>query len=205
MIAGIRMRSNGTGAGTPGARGLLRALLLVLVACGLTGCGSSDRMGRYTVVVSMADSMKDPASGLYPSVEVDLVGVNPTKEAEFASLALDTYFAPQSARRSELQRNGERKLLTFTNQNPSPKTLELTDQVWTTWLGENARSNNTGIGATHLFVLAKMPKPRDSGAVDPRRLALPLSTSKWNNGQRIEISITPVGLRLNSSMKVEKE
>ncbi|MFG0304801.1 MAG: hypothetical protein ACF8Q5_01165 [Phycisphaerales bacterium JB040] len=205
MIAGIPRESVGAERARGVARGVLGVLVGTLVALGLSGCGSADRMGRYTVVVSMAESMKDPASGLYPSVEVDLVGVNPTKKAEFASMELDSYFAPQSARRSELQRNGERKLLTFTNQNPGPKTLELTDLVWNTWLGENTRSNNAGIGATHLFVLAKMPRPRDSAAVDPRRLELPLSTTKWNNGQRIEISITPIGLRLNTAMKVEKE
>jgi|GEM_PF-1724049 len=200
MIAGLR------GVAPNGAGRVLGSVLGVFVLLvGLTGCSSADRMGRYTVVVSMAESMKDASSGLYPSVEIDVVGVNPTKKAEFESMALDTYFAPQSPRRSELRRNGERTLMTFTNQNPSPKTLEVTDPAWATWLGENARSNNGGIGATHLFVLAKMPKPRDATTVDPRRLALPLSTSKWNNGQRIEISITPIGLRLNTAMKVEKE
>ncbi|MFT5424691.1 MAG: hypothetical protein ACI89L_002488 [Phycisphaerales bacterium] len=184
-------------------RGVIGLMLTAMaVGLGLGGCSSTDRMGRYNVVVSLSESMRDPVSRLYRSVEVDLVGVNAAEKSRWDGIDVDAYFAPDGLTRKSEQYS---ELMTFTNENPGPKTLSVSSAAWNGWLGPNPRQNNAGIGATQLYVLAKMAKPPSAAQSDPRLLVLPLSTTKWNNGQRIDIEITPDGLKLLSAPKVEKE
>lgn len=167
------------------------AVLAAVAAPMLGGCGSSpERMGRYTLVVT-------PAPGLNRQIEVDAVGVNEQELGQYRALSVDDYFTPGNATRS----SASKQTMTFSASAPGSQQIASTDAVWTSWLGENTRRNDGGKGARSVVFVAAMERPEAATALDTRVLEVPLSQKRWNNGQRIEIMLTPAGLQLVSAMK----
>lgn len=176
---------------------IVRCLLAVSVALGgsaLVGCASSDRTGRYEIVVALGAGMADPESGRVPSVEVDVVGVGPTQEARWREYRMSQYFGGGDT----LRQSAPKATLPFTTDNPGAKTVERDDPVWDQW--EQA-------GATRLFVLVNLPGFGESddlsGEADGRRLILPLERARWA-GRRIEIEVRPRELVCLTPLRAEK-
>ena len=161
-------------------------LALAVVAATAVGCGQSTKVARYNYRVALTESMRDPATGFVPSIEIDVVGVNDVEKPEWDALDVDAYFAPGNPRRAD----GDRVLLAFSNEAPEPRVLDEKRAIWDVWEER---------GATHVFLLARMRRPADAGSEDPRKLVLPLSAEFWNPGQWIEIAVTPTGLELRSA------
>src|SRR5215831_7770041 len=86
----------------------LGALLLVGLATVLTGCGSCKPgkpgpIGRYTIEVTLADSLKTG------SVLVDLVGVNPASLPRWEGYDMGNYWREGDAMRND----ADKKTLNF--------------------------------------------------------------------------------------------
>lgn len=176
---------------------IVKWLLAAAVAClgaGLVGCASSERTGRYEIVVALAPSMADRETGRVPSVEVDIVGVGPTQEARWREYRMSQYFGGGDA----LRQSASKLTLPFTTDNPGAKTVDRDDPIWGQW--ESA-------GATRLFVLVNLPGFGEgddlAGEADGRRLILPLERSRWS-GRRIEIEVRPRELVCLTPLRAER-
>jgi len=182
---------------TQGFQRLVRWVLAASVACAglaMVGCSSSDKTGRYDIVVALSPSMTNPETGRVPSVEVDVVGVGPTQEARWREYRMSQYFGGGDA----LRQSATKVTLPFTTDNPGAKTVERDNPVWDQWAQG---------GATRLFVLVNLPGFGESddlaGEADGRRLILPLERARWS-GRRIEIEIRPREIVCLTPLRAEK-
>jgi hypothetical protein len=140
------------------ARTLVCGLLLI-VAAACVGCQSSRPM---EVTVRLDDRIRT-ASG-YPTLEVDLVGVNDTDVLR--DIDPDEYFAPGS----EWRRNADNFTMAFSNEHAEPKWLKRDERCWSAW---------KKAGAVDLLVLVDhLPRSTDSRS---RRLVLPLDSKEWES------------------------
>ncbi len=166
-----------------------RTLGLLLVVTLLVGCGGGPKMGRYEYRVSIDESMRDPNTGMMPSVEVDFVGVKDPELARWEAQSIDDYFVPNNPQRSGANRHTMR----FTNENSGAQKLAANAPEWGKWQG-----------AEYMFILASVPLDPSRFAVDPRRIRLPLDKARWKKGEPINILIKPSGVELQSEMIPEK-
>ena len=166
----------------------LRLLCLCLLALPLAACDSGPKMGRFTYRVTLDDAFRDTNTGMMPSIEVDLVGVNDAEKDRWDAQNLDEYFTP----RNVIRANANRHTMAYTNSNPGAKTLAADASVWNIW---------TASGATNMFIFASIPMDSDASGVDHRRLVLPLDRNRWPRGVTIEILIRPSGVECRTAQK----
>jgi len=129
-----------------------------------TGCAS--HIAPHTVTVSMAETMAD-AAGVYPSVEVHLVALDPLDSRVFERMAVSDYFNP-NRRMTRLDKH----LMAFGGQKADTLILQRNDPIWRRW---------DISGAADLFTLADLPgvQPAGNQLRDPRREVVPLHRSRW--------------------------
>ena len=182
---------------------LLVALLGVLGAA-LGGCSGGERMGRYTINVSMSPDLYDEVNGMYPTIDVDLIGATPDMAID--SMQIDSYFSPSAnaTTRSTWTDQGLVKSFVFSNSSSGAKSLPASDPAWNTWLGAGT-TNNAGRGVRDIYVVANMAVSSVLSQGDARMKRIPLSRANWNNGQQIDVEITSAGILLKSAMKGELE
>lgn len=170
---------------------MMRLLGLGLLAMLLAGCGGGPKMGRFDYRVSLDNALRDKNTGMMPSIEVDLIGVNDAEKDRWDAQNLDEYFTPRDVVRA----NADRHTMAFTNKNFDPKLLRADASDWGAWIAN---------GATHIFIFASIPMAADASGVDRRRLVLPLDRSRWQSGVTIEILVRPSGVVCQTAMKPVK-
>ncbi|MHC5053142.1 MAG: hypothetical protein ACYTKD_00315 [Planctomycetota bacterium] len=144
-------------------RGIVRGVAAASVAL-VAGCGG---MLRADIVVELdKDLVADPAR--IPSIQVNLVGVNTSELPQWKGYAVSEYWSPGD----KLRASADKYEMRFSQSRPTSQKLERTDSMFDEWQAKTA---------SHLFVLADLPgvpEPKP-GAVDPRRLVLPLDSKAW--------------------------
>ncbi len=170
---------------------LVKILLVATLACFagmLGGCSSKPKMGKYNIQVSLDPTLA--ASAAVPSIEVDIIGVSPARQAVWDAQSLNNYFAAANVERQ----TADRFTMAFGAGATAPQTLTSGDAMWGKWLGS---------GATHVYVLASLPgvSTDAAGASDPRRLILPLDTRQWERGQTIQVEVQRNRLELRTAPK----
>ncbi|MCZ6835299.1 MAG: hypothetical protein O7G85_05940 [Planctomycetota bacterium] len=171
------------------ARKLIALLPMLLIAFS-TGCARSPRMGQYTYRVTLDESLRDSSTGVMPSIEIDFVGVNESAQQIWERQSIPAYFTPGNV----LRTNATRHTLTFTNQRTEPQLLPADDMIWQRWMSSGARK---------MFIIASISMAGDPGAIDPRRLILPLDQARWNS-KVIDIQINPSGVHRMTPMRPVK-
>ncbi|MCA9288800.1 MAG: hypothetical protein KDA05_09465 [Phycisphaerales bacterium] len=140
---------------------------VVLMACFSGGCSSKPRMGRYTIEVSLDPSLA--SSARVPTIDVDLVAVQPANEAQWEAYDLGGYFAASDA----LRMGAVRHAMQFGPGNTAPQSLGAGDDMW---------GSPSWSGARKVYVLANLPG-------GPQRLTIPLDTRHWEGGNRSTIRV----------------
>lgn len=166
------------------AKRAILALACAAMALGLSACSAP----TYNVGVGFDQSMALP-NGVYPSVEVDVVGVNEHDALRLDGYPTDQYFQPGDKFRESLSKYSMR----FSDEQCGTVTLSEDDPIWTSW-------NQSGI--TRIYVIANLPGIWEIkfGKLDGRRLNLPVDSKSWPDGSDINISLKPGGLQLLTKM-----
>ena len=151
---------------------------------GLSSCSAP----TYNVGVGFDESIALP-NGVYPSVEVDVVGVNGHDCLRLDGYPTDQYFQPGDKFRESLSKYSMR----FSDGQCGSVTLSKDDPIWDLW-------NQAGI--THVYVIANLPGVWETkfGKMDGRRLNLPVDSASWPDGKDISIVMKPGGLQLLTKM-----
>ena len=154
------------------------------------GCKSEPSMGQYDVVVSLDQSLIR-ADKTFPTMEVDLVGVNADAGGDRLShYSMSDYFTPGDTMRA----GASRMTMVFrSNEKATTQTLKHDDKIWKTWKDS---------GVMQLYVLAFLPgvhKDAD-GSDDARRLIIPLDKRRWDIS-KLQLNIKASGVRLLQSPK----
>lgn len=160
------------------------------------GCECSPRSYPFTYSVVMDDNLRLP-NGQFPTIEVDLVGVNEAEKDVFEGLSVNEYFAPNNRQRA----NAKKQTVTLSTSSTGPFELEKNAPFWDDWIGRRGR--DSGSGATNVFIFANMARPSgSSGGPDTRKESLPLNGCRWDNkNQPIEIRVTETGLKIEPGPK----
>lgn len=170
---------------------LVKILIVATLACFagfVGGCSSKPKMGKYNIQVSLDPTLATSAA--VPSIEVDIVGVPPSRKAVWDAQSLNNYFAAANMERQ----TADRYTMTFGAGATAPQTLAMSDPMWGKWLGS---------GAEHVYVLASLPgvSTDSPGDADPRRLFIPLDTRHWDRGQPILVEVQRNRLVLRTTQK----
>jgi len=164
---------------------------------GLAGCASP----AYDVEVYLSPTLKDVYK-VYPSVEVDIVGLDANGAERFGATAVDDYFSPNGA----LRASTPHATLRFSANDVTMKALDGDDPIW----GRFAE-----IKADKLCLLANLPpvaaEPAGDGAAakgappgDGRKVVIPLEKESVFNPHRWfcwptrVFEVVPVGLNARS-------
>lgn len=144
-------------------------LLLAVVLSGCTFCraGKPGPIGRYTIEVSLDDSLKTS------SVIVDLVGVNLSNLPRWEAYDMGKYWREGDA----MRRDGDKVVLNFVSGQTMTQSLAVKDAKWQQWKSK---------GVTHVLVLADLPGTIASrpGSQDARRQILSLDECNWPGGTK---------------------
>lgn len=172
----------------------------VLVLGLVTGCcGPAPKAWNVTVSLD-EESWAAAGGGVIPSLEVDLVGINPTEKPNWEGYPVSKYFSPGNA----LRRDADRVTKTFTNEDRQAKTLTKKDPTWNTqWLSKKGK----GKGAEWLVVLVNLPSTgAEGGGKDPRMLILPLACNQWKKGEKsLDIKVKSSMVICTTPLRPKKE
>jgi len=140
----------------------IAGLAAVLTGCGTCKPGKPGPIGRYTIEVSLDESLKTS------SVIVDLVGVNPSSLPRWEAYDMQKYWKEGDP----MRRDADKVVLNFVSGQALAKSLPMTDPQWDKWKGN---------GVTHVMVLADLPGGQASrpGNQDARRQILALDQCTW--------------------------
>ena len=144
--------------------GMVAGLMAGGIGCGSCKPGRPGPVGRYSVEVSLDESLKSS------SVIVDLVGVNPANLPRWEAYDMGNYWKEGDAMRHD----ADKVVLNFVSGQALSKSMAATDAQWDKWKAQ---------GVTHVLVLADLPGPQASraGSQDARRQILSLDRCSWPN------------------------
>jgi hypothetical protein len=169
----------------PSFNGIVAALLIGAAGSLFVGC-SSCKPGKspgpplsYDLKISPGESLKDS------SLEVDVVGINPSDLERFKSYAVKKYFKPGDPFRAD----AARQTIKFVPGAQKAEVIAKTAAIWKTW--EKA-------GAQYLVVLADIPGVSEEGKLgsqDPRRQLVPLCECYWpKKTKELEVKVQAGGV-----------
>ncbi len=170
-----------------------RNLSAVAAALVLVGCASGP---HYDIAVYLSEDLVKACGG-WPTLEVDVVGVNANEERRLMSYSVSTYFEPGNALRESL----DPVRMRFSDENTAPGILSDSDRHWKVWKQKGAQS---------LLLMVNLPEQlteQSESASDPRRLLVPLSSGHWYRRDTGDIffEISPMGIvRLPGEPAVRK-
>jgi hypothetical protein len=104
-------------------RGL--AMLMAAASLVMVGCGEKTYC-RYNISVSLDEGLQDAATKRWPSVEVDIIGVNESEQANYSRYSMTEYFKPGNTFRSD----GDTQTFRFDTSSPEAKTLNQSGGPW---------------------------------------------------------------------------
>lgn len=160
----------------------LMVLLTAIMPLVFSACST------FNYKVEMASSMR-LSSGIYPTYEIDFVGLTPTEKPRMAAYSVDEYFTSGNPFRE----NVEKVTMRFSDATKGPFTLTKDNPIWRKWFAR---------GVTDVVAISNLPGvwKAKGGVADGRRLSLPLDTSRWPNGRDVSIQVNPSGLVLLSPL-----
>jgi hypothetical protein len=171
-----------------GSRCVLALVSMVLLAFA-TGC-SCDPVA-HNIKVTADEGLRD-SSGNMKSVEVHLVGVNPSDKQRWDSVRITQYFSPGN----KMREGADKKVFQFGGSAATSQTLAASDPIWKTWLSS---------GAKYVYVLAFLPGGAEDqeGTRDGRRQVIPLGSCRWS-GNMIDVRVRADRVSIETPMKPEK-
>lgn len=148
----------------------------VTAAVILSGCATP----AYDVEAYLSPKLKDKFQ-IYPSVEMDIVGVNTQTAEYFDSVPVADYFTPGNS----LRGGTDHATLHFSEDNLAPKILTHNNPIWKLFGKKDA---------DQLCLLINLPITENAlSKKDPRRIMIPLETNWFSHNRRF-FEITPSGL-----------
>lgn len=159
----------------------LFALLSLLGA----GCGSPSPTAWNLDVTKLT-----PAS-----IDVDIVGVQPSDEAQLMNMKPDDWWA---APPNDLTRRGYQDMSLTTNFESGDKwVINQTNPIWKKWFAA---------GVDEIMVIANLPRVHDNTPTDPRRKFLKLTKGTWKDAvnQTLVINVQDDRVRVVTPMQAEK-
>jgi hypothetical protein len=160
-------------------------VLIALVALFGAGCGSPSPAAWNLSLTKLT-----PAS-----IDVDIVGVQPSDEAQLTSMKVDDWWNPPP---NDLIRRGFKDMtLTSNFQSGDKWVVDEKDPIWKKWFGS---------GVTEIMVIANLPRVHDNSASDPRRKFLKLTKDTWKDvsKQTLEIHVQDDRVRVITAMQAGK-
>ncbi len=168
-------------------------ILMMPLASGLllAGCASGP---RYDVSVYVSPELAR-AYGGWPTLEVDLVGVNADEATRLSGYDIDAYFEPGNPLRASLSA----VRMKFSSSKVLQAQIADDDAHWKQWRDKGAES---------LLIVVNLPRTSGQGeaAQDPRRVLVPLSSGHWygRDTGEFHFEISPVGIvRLPQAPQME--
>jgi hypothetical protein len=166
---------------------------MMLLAAFVAGCGSCKPgkpgpMGRYSIDVSLDESLKTS------SVIVDLVGANPSSLPRWEAYDMGKYWKEGDP----MRRDADKVVLNFVSGQSLTNSLSMTDSQWDKW---------KATGVTHVVVLADLPGAQVSrpGSQDARRLVLPLDQCSWvGKPKTLKVLVQRSGMQVLTPMSAPK-
>lgn len=157
---------------------MLHCAGLVVIMLLAVGCAGGK---KFDIAVKLDEQLKQ--DGQWPTMDVDLLAVSEGEQGILERKSIDDYFAAGDKDRTSYK--PQAKTLSFTVTGPQQLTVARADPVWNTaWKGKD-----------WLVVFAHIPRLTDQSPEGMnRRLVLPLNPKRWK-GARIDITVTPSGLR----------
>jgi len=163
-------------------------LVALSVLTGL-GCG-----GCLTIQVAARPDLATK------SVEVHVVGINPSELDEWKNYSVTKYFTPSDPKRRAAVDEKYSCVMRFVQDSANPQTFTSGETVWKNWEKRNAR---------YFVVLADIPgftdKDDKPGDMDPRRKILPLDAGQWDwafwGSKTIRIEVSSGGVTCLTSHK----
>ncbi len=152
---------------------------LLLVA---TGCNP-----RFNVETTAKEGLESK------SVEVHVVGVNPSELNQWGNYSVTDYWSPGDPMRESAVAQGYVYVMRFGPGLPNPQTLLKSDPIWRTWDKRDVK---------YMVLMAYLPqytKQDDQpGDADPRRKILPREGSHWDwsywGMDLIKVEVAPGGV-----------
>ena len=129
------------------------------------------------------------------SIDVDIVGVQPSDEAQLMNMKPDDWWAPPP---NDLTRRGFKDMsLTSNFQSADKWVVGQNDPIWKKWFGA---------GVNEIMVIANLPRVHDNTPNDPRRKFLKLTKGTWKDAanQTLEIHVQDDRVRVVTAMQAGK-
>lgn len=157
-------------------------ILLNVIAISLIFCGCS--VPAYDVEVHISPKFKEQFK-IYPSLEVDIAGVNENEAERFSAVSIDEYFQINNP----LRQGSEHVTLCFSEGNTAPKQLAANDPVWKIFHKKEA---------VKLYLIANIPADNaiEKGKKDHRKQVVPLEKSNWFSSNKRYFEISPAGINI---------
>jgi hypothetical protein len=133
--------------------------------------------------------------GIYPSIEVDITAVPASLADEIKTAGVESYFAPGSALRREVNPH----TLRFSEEITAPVTLGYRAMEWKAWVKKKPEK---------LLIIVNLPYSEDMKASDKRMLTLDIKErfTQWEDiyfeispTQISEVTVKPVDPRVPES------
>ena len=133
---------------------------------GLCSCSAPS----YQLQVHMSPQLKQQFK-IYPSLEVDVVGINKNEFDRIISYDVDNYFTPGNTLRKSLNPY----TLKFSEDSPKTQIMSRDNNLWTLW---GRRS------ADKVMLIVNLPIIIAKGNPDSRKIIIPLENSIWHSDKR---------------------
>lgn len=143
----------------------------------LAGCAAPS----YNVEVYLSPKFKEQMK-IYPSLEVDVVGVNTNEAERFDTCVTDDYFTVGNALRS----GTDHFTIMFSEDSSAPKLLRSSHKIWKQFGRKDA---------DQLYLLVNLPPDgsKKLSGKDARKIVIPLENGWFDSDKRF-FEISPAGI-----------